>query len=186
MVPSAKRRPAELNTSSVADIAFLLLSFFLMTTVISNEKGLSLTLPEWLDVPVDRPVHERNLFKIQINSTDELLVEGERVNSLSGFRKSVKQFILNNGFDPDWSEHPEVAIVSIKTDRGTSHGTFMNVLDEVQAAYYEIYADRAGISPDDYRALDPGKAGDRAVIAKARKGFPMNISIAEPVNLSVP
>lgn len=183
MVPSAKHRSTELNTSSVADIAFLLLSFFLMTTVINNEKGLSLTLPEWRDVPVDQPVHERNIFKIQVNSANDLLVEGERVYSLSGFRESVKQFILNHGADPTLSDNPMVAVVSIKTDRGTSHGAFMNVLDEVQAAYFEIYAGRVGLSADVYRGLDPTKTEDRSVIAKAKAGLPMNISVAEPVSL---
>lgn len=184
MVPFVKRRSTELNTSSVADIAFLLLSFFLMTTVINNEKGLSLTLPEWRDIPVDHPVHERNIFKIQVNSADDMLVEGERISSLSGFRVSVKQFILNNGADPQLSDNPEVAVVSIKTDRGTSHGAFMNVLDEVQAAYFEIYADRVGLSTDAYRGLDPTKAENRALIGRAKAGLPMNISIAEPVGLS--
>jgi biopolymer transport protein ExbD len=181
MISSARYRTTELNTSSVADIAFLLLSFFLMTTVISNEKGLSLTLPEWRDVPVEEPVHERNIFKIQINARDELLVEGERTSSLSGLRTKVKKFVLNNNLDPDLSENPEVAIVSIKTDRGTSHQAFVNVLDEVQGAYFETYAERVGITPDAYRALDPGKAEDRVLIAKAKEGLPMNISIAEPV-----
>ena len=62
---TAKDRKAELNTSSVAGIAFLLLSFFLMTAVINTDKGLTITLPEWRDQPIEHPVPERNLFKIQ-------------------------------------------------------------------------------------------------------------------------
>ena len=184
MLPSAKRRMTELNTSSVADIAFLLLSFFLMTTVISNEKGLALTLPEWRDAEPEHYVHERNIFKIQINSQNELLVEGERINTFSGLRRDVKKFVLNNNADANLSENPEMAIVSIRTDRGTSHSAFMKVLDEVQAAYFEIYSLRAGMSPAAYRALDPANARDRAVIANAKNGVPMNISIANPVGLS--
>ena len=183
MATSPKHRMAELNTSSVADIAFLLLSFFLMTTVISDDKGLALTLPEWRDKPIESPVNERNIFKIQINAMDELLVRGERISSLTGFRERIKQFVLNDNIDPGLSENPEVAIVSIKADRGTSHATFMHVLDEVQAAYFDIYAARAGVSPEAYRSLNPDKPEDRAVIARAKKGFPMNISIAEPKGL---
>jgi biopolymer transport protein ExbD len=183
MLPSAKHRTTELNTSSVADIAFLLLSFFLMTTVISNEKGLSLILPEWREAEPEHYVHERNIFKIQINSQNELLVEGERTSTFSGLRKDVRKFVLNNNADPDLSENPGVAIVSIKTDRGTSHSAFMNVLDEVQAAYFEIYSQRAGMKPAGYRALDASNARDRAIMAKARQGIPMNISIANPVGL---
>ena len=185
MVSSAKRRSAELNTSSVADIAFLLLSFFLMTTVISDEKGLALTLPEWRDVPIEHPVNQRNIFKIQINSLDELLVRNERVDNMDGVRSAVKSFILNNNESPDLSENPEAAIVSVKADRGTSHAAFMRVLDEVQAAYFEIYSARVGMSVAEYRALDPDDPNDRAIIATAKKGIPMNISIAEPAGSPV-
>lgn len=101
MAYHTKIRPAELNTSSVADIAFLLLTFFLMTTVINNEKGLTMTLPEWRDISVEHPVNERNVFKIQINSMDELLIRGERTTSLDGLRASIKEFILNNDSEPN-------------------------------------------------------------------------------------
>lgn len=179
-----KKRPAELNTSSVADITFLLLTFFLMTTVINNEKGLTMTLPEWRDISVEHPVNERNLFKIQINSMDELLIRGERTTSLDGLRASIKEFILNNDSEPHLSENLKAAIVSIKADRGTSHAAFMEVLDEAQAAYYEIYSERVGLSPDAYRALQATIPSDRLIIDQAKEGIPMNISIAEPTELS--
>lgn len=172
-------RKVELNTSSVADVAFLLLSFFLMTAVIETDAGLALSLPEWHDRPIPHEVLQRNLFKIHLNSADEIMVEGEHLTSIEDLRERVQAFILNNGANPKLSTDAQNAIVSLKADRGTSHRAFMQALDEIQAAYYFIYADRAGISPEQYRALDPLNPKDRAVIDKAKAGIPMNISIAD-------
>ena len=172
-------RKVELNTSSVADIAFLLLSFFLMTAVIKADKGLALTLPEWRDQPIKRDVLQRNLFKIHLNSANDLMVEGERLPSVDGLRYRVKAFILNNGADPDLSTDPKSAIVSLKADRGTTHQTFITTLDEIQAAYYSIYAERSGMSMEQYRALNNHHPKDQALIEKAKAGIPMNISLAD-------
>jgi biopolymer transport protein ExbD len=177
---TVKDRKAELNTSSVADIAFLLLSFFLMTAVINNDKGLTITLPEWRDQPIEHPVPERNLFKIQLNSSNEILVEGERLPTLAGLRDKVKSFILNNGVDPTSSDDSEHAIVSLKADRGTTQQAFISALDEIQAAYYSIYAERVGLTPEQYRSLDIRNSKEKLIIEKAKAGVPMNISLAEP------
>ncbi|MEM9300060.1 MAG: biopolymer transporter ExbD, partial [Bacteroidota bacterium] len=79
MARNKGRDNPEINSSSMADIAFLLLIFFLVTTTIANDRGLSLQLPpNPEDIEnIDIKIPERNLFKIQINSADRLLVEGE-------------------------------------------------------------------------------------------------------------
>lgn len=174
-----KLRSAEISTSSMADIAFLLLTFFLMTTVIKDEKGLTLLLPPLQEGPV-KPIHQRNLYTIQVNSADELLVERERRSSLIGLREDIKTFILNHGSNPALSDAPELAIVSLKTARGTSHAFFIATLDEIQGAYYEIYAERAGMTPAQFRMLDLDNPANKKFYDEARKGIPMNISIAEP------
>lgn len=179
MAYKPKHQRAEIGTSSVADIAFLLLSFFLMTTIIDTDKGLALQLPEWRDTPIESPVHQRNLFNVHLNSWDEIMIEGER-SSIAGLRKRIQEFVLNNGVDPELSEAPEDAIVSLQTDRGTSHGIFIQVLDEIQGAYYELYAERSGLTTDEYRKLDPNSPEDRKIIEKAKMGLPMNISLAQP------
>lgn len=179
----SRHRGAEINTSSVADVAFLLLSFFLMTTVIASEKGLPLTLPEWRSTQVQVPIHQRNLFKIQINSNDQLMIQGEPVAALEGVKEQLKMFILNNGKDPMLSVNPGKAIVSLKADRGTSHGVFVEVLDEIHAAYYEIYGERIGVSPAAFRKLSYSIPAERALIDKAKSGIPMNVSIAEPTKI---
>ncbi len=176
----------EIPNASMADIAFLLLTFFLVTTTVANDKGLTILLPpppEALPPDMDVKIQERNLFKIQINSFDALLVEGEPyTGSMRELTNKIKAFVQNNGMDPESSDTPEKAIVSYKTDRGTSHKKFVEVLDAAQRAYYEIYAANIGVTVDKWRdiASDPEM---KAEYNKSREGYPMNLSIAEPTKV---
>lgn len=178
-----KTGSAEISTSSMADIAFLLLTFFLMTTVIKNEEGLGLVLPQWSEYPITSELHQRNVFTIQINSGDKFLVEGEQRDNLGGVTKEIKEFILNNNINPLLSESPEKSVVSLKTDRGTSHRAFIKAVDIIQAAYYEIYSERAGLTTKAFRELDLNNKSQRQIYESAREGIPMNISMAEPTKI---
>lgn len=180
----SKRGAAKINSSSMADIAFLLLIFFLVTTTIANDKGLTLRLPpdpdEIEDIQIKIP--ERNIFKILLNSSDKLLVENEPMDDPRLIREMVKEFVLNNGVNPDLSDSPKDAIVSIKTNRGTSYKKFIEVYNEVQGAYYDMYADRAGVTNKKWREI-ASKTSDpdnKRIYNEARADFPMQISIAEP------
>lgn len=175
---SRKHRPVELPAGSMADIAFLLLTFYMVTTVINNEKGITILLPP-MQTGVITPVHERNLFTVQINSQDQFLIEGVRRENIQGMRKEIKKFIMNHGKNPTLSLTPEKAVVSFKTDRGTSYRTYIAALDEIQSAYYELYAQQAGITPEHFRKLDLNNPVEKALYEKGRNGIPMNISIAE-------
>lgn len=110
-----KRPSPEVSTSSMADIAFLLLTFFLITTVIQNHKGILMVLPEFSSIPITAPVHDRNLFTIQINSANEFLIENEPRENLDGVKEEIQRFILNNGKDRSSSDSPKEAVVSLKT-----------------------------------------------------------------------
>ena len=125
------------------------------------------------------------MFKIQVNSSDNLLVEGNPLSDVSGLKEDIKKFVLNNGVDPESSDSPEKAIVSYKTDRGTSHKRFVEILDIIQGAYYDIYADQAGVTNKRFReaASDLGDPNNRAIYDKGRKGVPMQVSIAEPTKV---
>ncbi|MEM6525663.1 MAG: biopolymer transporter ExbD [Bacteroidota bacterium] len=176
-----KRSPQIAKGSSMADIAFLLLIFFMLTTTIVDDKGIDLMLPPEANTPQDTPIKERNLFKILLNSKDEILVEGKKRLSSRSLRKEIKEFILNPNRSKELSENTHKAVVSIKTSRGTSHAAFIEVLDEAKAAYFEIYAERVGITTSEFRLLRSKDPKYRT----ARHGIPMNISIAEPSNAHV-
>lgn len=181
------RATPEIPNASMADIAFLLLTFFLVTTTINNDKGLSIGLPPPPDPNQNQEVkmQEKNIFKIQVNSSDNLLVEGEPMADVTDLKEMIKKFITNNGADPASSENPEKAIISFKTDRGTSHKRFVEILDICQGAYYDIYSQQAGVSNKEFREAasnlaDPEK---KALYEKGKAGYPMNISIAEPTKV---
>ena len=170
----------EINTGSMADIAFLLLIFFLVSTTILQEKGLSLKLSPPPEDQTVAEIHDRNLFKIQINSNNQYLIEDAVRGDLKGLREEVKAFILNKSNDPNLSISPLKATISIKVNRGTHYKYFIEALDEVKEAYYEIYAERVGMSSHDYRQLDLSKATHKLLYEKGKEGVPMNISIAQP------
>ena len=187
------RPTPEIPNASMADIAFLLLTFFLVTTTISNDRGLQLLLPAPPDPnQPEMKFQQHNLFTIQVNSSDALLVEGEPMEDVSGLKEQIKEFILNNGVNPELSDNPEKAIVSYKTDRGTSHRRFVEILDIIQGAYYDIWADRAGVSNARFReaASNLAEAENLIIYDKGRGKrsdgsleVPMAISIAEPTKI---
>ena len=180
------RSTPEIPNASMADIAFLMLIFFLVTTTISNDRGLSIQLPPPPEKQVeDVKIQEHNMFKIQVNSSDALLVEGNPLSDVSGLKEDIKKFVRNNGIDPLSSDSPEKAIVSYKTDRGTSHKRFVEILDIIQAAYYDIYAEQAGVTNKRFReaASDLADGENRKIYDKGRLGIPMQVSIAEPTKV---
>lgn len=178
-----KRHYVQINSSSMADIAFLLLIFFLVTTTIQSDKGLSATLPPYAEKPPAAHINERNLFKIQVNSRNMVLVEGEPFRNYSDLHSSIKKFILNYDTDPHLSVNPEKAVVSLQMNRGTKYKKFIDMMDAVQGVYYEIYGERVGISATDFRNLELKNVHQHALYQQGREGIPMNISIAEPYKI---
>ena len=176
------RLAAEVTASSMADIAFLLLTFFLITTVIENQRGLPMILPQLSAVP-PTPCKNRNLFTIQINSQNQFLIEGQPRPTLLGVKDEIKQFIINDKGDASLAENPKDALVSLKADRGTKHSTFIAALDEIQSAYYEMYAQRAEMSTKEFRNLDLKINKNKIIHDRAKEGLPMNISLAEPTKV---
>ena len=184
------RDEAEIPTAGMADIAFLLLIFFLVTTTINVDTGIGMTLPPKLDPNQQPPpVKERNLFKILVNAQGELLVEEEPAN-MGQLRQRVKNHVTNYGENPDLAVSPDKAVISIKTDAATPYNTYVEVLDEVWMAYREIWNQiaRTGQTPqgdqvlnqtyDSYEAyrstLEPQEEN------QIREAFKAQISIAEP------
>lgn len=134
-----KRALPEINAGSMADIAFLLLIFFLVTTTIDTDKGIALRLPP---LPEDEQeqqsnVKERNVLKILVNRFDDLLVEGERTD-IKQLKRITKEFIDNPYKKEEYAEAPQKAIISLKNDRGTSYSLYLSVHNELKAAYNEL------------------------------------------------
>lgn len=182
MFGKKKKQPApEINASSMADIAFLLLIFFLVTTTIASDKGLSILLPPKKD-PNDKTIVEmkdHNVFKVLINSRDMLLVEDKPMD-VAVLKEECKKFLSNNGKDPHLSENPIKAVVSVKTDRGTSYNTYLKVMDQLKGAYHELRAEEGGITLQEYLDLDMKNPKDKKIYDKVKDVYPLQISEAEP------
>ncbi len=171
------REGAEIPSSSLADIAFLLLVFFLLVTTIDVDTGIGLVLPpEPEENQQPPPIKERNMLKILVNAQGMVLMD-EEPTSLTEVKQKVKDFITNRGEDPDLSESPEKAIVSIKTDRQTPYSVYIDMLDEVVGAYEELRntaaQDRFGRT---YESLEDNSDAKEQI----KNLYPKKISIAEP------
>jgi biopolymer transport protein ExbD len=188
----AKRKCPEINASSMADIAFLLLIFFLVTTTMSVDKGLSRRLPQPLPPDMEKPsveVNKRNTFIVLLNSNNQLLVQGEFLN-VKDLREKAKTFIKNEFNDPnmpvrksmevDYFGTVEVTkdhIISLQNDRMTQYQAYIEVQNELVAAYNELRDElsraKFGIA---YEALDEDRQKAIQTI------YPQKISEAEPKN----
>ncbi len=148
----ARRDVPEVNAGSMADIAFLLLIFFLVTTTIEKDSGIARTLPPIDDIEEEVNIRKRNLFIVNVNKDDQLLVNEEQM-ALKDLRKAAIEFIDNGGApqgtadycdycqglrDPKSSDNPDKAIISLQNDRLTSYKMYIAVQNELVAAYNEL------------------------------------------------
>ncbi|HET6566841.1 MAG TPA: biopolymer transporter ExbD [Rhodothermales bacterium] len=178
LLKKRRRLAAEIPTVSMADIAFLLLIFFLTATTIDAERGIRIQLPPKVGIrtPPPPPVAARDLLKILVDERGQVFVN-DRPSSYRSIRNVVQQHVLNNGRLPEYSESPNQAIVSIKTRRETRYDDYVRALDEVWMAYHKMWTTEARkrgyASYDDYAAEN----GTPNAIVNAIKP---NISIAEP------
>ena len=163
----------------MADIAFLLLIFFLVTTTIDVDTGILMQLPPPLDeTEKPPPIKERNMLAILVNAEGAILVESE-VTQLAQVRKEVIRHVTNNGVNPKYAEDPDKAIVSLKTDRKTNYDKYIDVLDEVWMGYREIWDGEARkLGFPDYETYKARLGEDGVDAVKDR--IKAKISLAEP------
>jgi len=186
----AKREIQEINAGSMADIAFLLLIFFLVTTTMDTDTGILRQLPP---MPEDEStqeqvnIRERNIFVVLVNRNNDLLVE-DNVMNIRDLREATKEFIDNPNNDKNlpvkeekYFEHigkVEVTpkhVISLKSDRGTSYETYVTVQNELAAAYNEL-RDELSMRKWGKKYKDLNDELKEAV----EKVYNMNISEAEP------
>lgn len=173
----------QLNAGTMADMAFLLLIFFLVTATIDADRGLTLLLPP--NVASEEPTvqvakKQRNILKVVVNEKDQLFVGEERIEAINQLKESVKKFVLNHGKNPLLSDSPKDALVTLKTDKDTHYALYIAVLDQIQGAYYEMYGERVGLTAEAFRKLDRRNPHTKKYYEAARKDFPMNIAMVEP------
>lgn len=146
----AKRSAPEVNAGSMADIAFLLLIFFLVTTTIETDSGINRKLPPIEDVEDPPIIKKKNIFTVVVNKNNQLLVE-EELTDVSDLRSMAIEFLDNGGGegeeacdycqgdrDPKSSDNPDKAIISLKNDRETSYKIYIAVQNELVAAYNDL------------------------------------------------
>ncbi len=179
----------------MADIAFLLLIFFLVATTMDIDTGISRLLPpmpEDEEMEDDQEIRERNVFVVLINKDDQLFVEREIVD-IGELKRLTKEFFVNPNDDPDLSEKRPLTVdyfgdvmvskgvISLRNDIGTSYGKYIEVQNELAAAVNElrngICMERFGKKYDD---LDPLNETESEIIEAVKKVYPMAISEAEP------
>ncbi|MCH2217978.1 MAG: biopolymer transporter ExbD [Flavobacteriales bacterium] len=207
----ARRDVPEINAGSMADIAFLLLIFFLVTTTMNVDSGINKKLSEKPPPDYEPPViKQKNIFEVNINRNNELLVEGERME-LKDLKEAAIKFIDNGGGvgkpgedgtpgqpcdyckgerSESSSDHPNKAIISVQSDRGTEYGTYIAVQDELLKAYTVL---RNRLSQERYKMLyteldkaykDSQRQDEdlKKKVEDIKTSYPQILSDAEPTN----
>lgn len=202
----ARRDLGEINAGSMADIAFLLLIFFLVTTTMDVDSGIARKLPEKTEQQSDVIVKEKNVLDIVVNRNNLLLVENEYVK-VGDIKNLAMKFIDNGGGlgtpiddkpgqpcdycegakDPNSSDHPTKAVISLQSDRGTSYGIYISIQNELEAAYNELrnrlstklYGRSYDLLLNDYK--DNPAESLRVKIEDLKDKYPQIITEPEPI-----
>ncbi|WP_111708920.1 biopolymer transporter ExbD [Lutibacter citreus] len=203
----ARRENSEINAGSMADIAFLLLIFFLVTTTMDVDSGISRKLPEKSEDTPEVTIKEKNVLDITVNRNNQILIEGTDFIQVSDLRKIAMDFIDNGGGlsapkgdkpgeacdycqgakDPASSDHPSKAIISLQSDRGTSYGMYVSIQNEIEAAYNDL---RNRLALQKYKVSykemlkeynDNGGEKLKAKIDLLKDSYPQIISEPEPI-----
>ena len=197
----SRKESPEINAGSMADIAFLLLIFFLVTTTMNVDAGISKKIPQKQENQPIIDVNEKNILEVNINKNNEIFVEG-RIIQLKELKQIAIDFIDNGGgLDInkkacDWcnglkiktsSDHPTKAIISIKTDRNTNYKTYISTLDILNAAYsnlrnklsVKLYNRNYTSLLEDFKKSNNSNKSIQEKIKQIREKYPLLVSDAE-------
>ncbi len=209
----AKRDIPEINAGSMADIAFLLLIFFLVTTTMDIDAGIPRKLPPKNTENQEKPqIKEKNALVVNINQNGEILIkgggiveEGGKYITVDQLKKEAKQFLDNGGGvgkdkNPctycegrklsTSSDHPNKAVISIQSSRKTKHGVYVNVTNELVRAYNELRErETQKLYGESFESLkerakkNPKNETLKKKLETVKERFPMLLSEAEPVKI---
>ncbi len=172
-----KRELPEVNAGSMADIAFTLLIFFLVSTTLATDKGEKVMLPKWSDTPLEEQdpvkVSDWNVLAVDVLSDGSLALEGANF-PYSNLEKETVRFLTNNGKDPNYSESYDKAVVNIRTHPDAPYDKYLEAYSNVKAAFTLIR--------DDYSMNKYGKKyedfteADSQASADVRDKYPLKIA----------
>ena len=187
----ARGKTPGLNTGSMSDISFLLLTFFLLTSSINTDQGIQRKLPPPLKAQADDiQMNKRNVLVVLVNMNDQIMVNSEFLPDVNMLKEKTKEFIANPNGDATLSDKKQLyvqelgseetvskGVVSLQNDRGTSYEMYIAVQNQLTAAFNELR--------DEFSNARFGKPFNNLNNTQ-RKGvqkvIPINISEAEPVN----
>ena len=184
------RKTPGLNTGSMSDISFLLLTFFLLTSSINTDQGIQRKLPPPPQGKDETKIHKRDILTVLVNMNDQIMVNGEFLSDVRLLKDKTKEFIENPANDPTLSDKKRVyieeldieanvskGVVSLQNDRGTSYEMYIAVQNQLAAAFNELM--------EEYSQRHLGKSFKQLNSTEqkgVRKVIPISISEAEPVN----
>ena len=202
------RETPEVNGGSLADIAFLLLIFFLVTTTMDIDSGITRLLPPEPEPgqETDIQVNKRNVLVVLINRSDRLMVGGEEMDRLD-LKDKVIEFFTNPTDDPDlpvmeeteiqfppgsspllppdglWKGKVSKGVISLQNDRSTTYGRYLQVQNELVAAVNELRNEFSNLFFDkDFDELNTANPIEEQIQEGIRDRYKMNISESEPKN----
>jgi len=174
-IKKRKMRDAEIPSSSMADIAFLLLLFFLVSTVIDVDTGIGLTLPEYVPVEEQQlaPISKERMAAILINENGQVLLN-KKIIAIPEIQENLEERIKSKIELPKKKK----LIVSVKVDRKTNYNLYIQALDQVKAAYFSV-RDEYSLATFGVKTKDLDDESTKIV----REKIPIIISIAEPESI---
>jgi biopolymer transport protein ExbD len=173
MIKRKKMRDAEIPTASQADLAFLLLIFFLVSTVIDVDTGLGLTLPEINEEQTTIEISKDRMAAVLVNENGDVLIDGA-VIPVFQIKDMLKARIASKNNLPSNKK----MIISLKTDRKTVYNIYIAALDQIKLAFFEVRDEYSkGKFGEKYNDLNEEQQKE------VKEVVPIIISIAEPENI---
>ena len=162
-----------INAGSMADIAFLLLIFFLVSTQFNQEKVMKVKLPPWSDFEAIGST-SKAILNIKINAQGEVLLNNEQI-AFENLVEKVKTFILSPTTKSGKIKTPGNGIISLQHDAKTPYGIYLKIYDQIQSAYSQVHQEKAiSLFQTDWDQIETSEKN------KILKNFPVKISEAEP------
>jgi len=171
-----RRELPEVNAGSMADIAFILLIFFLVSTTLASEKGVKTRLPKWdPNPPPSQEVNERNVLAVDVLEDGSLSVE-ENYMDFKDLKAEVITHMMNNGASDAYSDTYDEGVINLRTHPDAPYAGYVEAYSNVKAAFDEM---RNKYAQDNY-----GKAYDEFLDNDEEKAWAEDVREKRGLNIS--